>query len=101
MRRAWLPGRESVHKRYLTHVAGFNLGVLMRALNGQGTPREAEEAVCAVMSFSKPTPAVTSAAALAGSGDMSRRRYSQYSCRRSVYHFQCHHGFANVRLYEQ
>ncbi len=26
MRRAWLRGRENVHKRYLIHVAGFNLG---------------------------------------------------------------------------
>jgi transposase len=32
MRRAWLRGRENVHRRYLIHVAGFNLGVLMRAL---------------------------------------------------------------------
>jgi transposase len=45
MRRAWLRGRENLHKRYLIHVAGFNLGVLMRALYGQGTPREAAEAV--------------------------------------------------------
>ncbi len=44
MRRAWLRGRENVHKRYLIHVAGFNLGVLMRALHGQGTPREAADA---------------------------------------------------------
>jgi len=29
MRRAWLRGRENVHKRYLIHVAGFNLGVLI------------------------------------------------------------------------
>jgi hypothetical protein len=41
MRRAWLRGRENLHKRYLIHVAGFNLGVLMRALFGCGTPREA------------------------------------------------------------
>ena len=41
MRRAWLRGRENVHKRYLIHVAGFNLGILMRALFGKGTPREA------------------------------------------------------------
>ena len=27
MRRAWLRGRENVHKRYLIHVAGFNLGI--------------------------------------------------------------------------
>ena len=44
MRRAWLRGRENLHKRYLIHVAGFNLGVLMRALHGQGTPREAADA---------------------------------------------------------
>jgi hypothetical protein len=44
MRRAWLRGRENIHKRYLIHVAGFNLGVLMRALYGKGTPKEAAEA---------------------------------------------------------
>ena len=48
MRRAWLRGRENVHKRYLIHVAGFNLGVLMRALYGQGTPREAAEVLYAL-----------------------------------------------------
>jgi transposase len=47
MRRAWLRGREDIHKRYLIHVAGFNLGVLMRALHGQGTPKEAAEAAMA------------------------------------------------------
>ena len=41
MRRTWLRGRENVHKRYLVHVAGYNLGVLRRALFGAGTPREA------------------------------------------------------------
>ena len=41
MRRAWLRGRENLHKRYLIHVAGFNLGILMRAIFGRGTPREA------------------------------------------------------------
>jgi transposase len=44
MRRAWLRGRENIAKRYLIHVAGFNLGVLMRALVGCGTPREHSEA---------------------------------------------------------
>jgi transposase len=44
MRRAWLRGRENIAKRYLIHVAGFNLGVLMRALVGCGTPRERAEA---------------------------------------------------------
>ena len=41
MRRTWLRGRQNVHKRYLVHVAGYNLGILMRALFGAGTPKEA------------------------------------------------------------
>lgn len=43
MRRTWLRGRENVQKRYLVHVAGHNLGILMRALIGAGTPREAND----------------------------------------------------------
>jgi transposase len=41
MRRTWLRGRENVHKRYLIHVAGHNLGILMRLLIGAGTPKQA------------------------------------------------------------
>lgn len=40
MRRSWLRGRENLHKRYLVHVAGYNLGLIMRLLIGAGTPRE-------------------------------------------------------------
>jgi transposase len=40
MRRAWLRGRENLCKRYLVHVAGYNLGLIMRLLVGAGTPRE-------------------------------------------------------------
>ena len=40
MRRAWLRGRENLHKRYLIHVAGYNLGLILRLLTGVGTPRE-------------------------------------------------------------
>ena len=40
LRRAWLRGRENLHKRYLVHVAGYNLGLVMRLLVGAGTPRE-------------------------------------------------------------
>jgi transposase len=40
MRRAWLRGRENLRKRYLVHVAGYNLGLVMRLLVGVGTPRE-------------------------------------------------------------
>ena len=39
MRRAWLRGRENVQKRYLVHVAAYNLGLIMRLLLGAGTPR--------------------------------------------------------------
>jgi hypothetical protein len=40
MRRTWLRGRENIHKRYLIHVGGYNLGLLMRLLTGAGTARE-------------------------------------------------------------
>ena len=40
MRRVWLRGRDNVQKRYLIHVAGYNLGLIMRLLTGAGTPRE-------------------------------------------------------------
>src|SRR5690349_14400640 len=40
MRRAWLRGRENLKKRYLVHVAGYNLGLILRLLVGAGTPRE-------------------------------------------------------------
>src|ERR687883_971859 len=39
MRRAWLRGRENLRKCYLVHVAGYNLGLVMRLLVGAGTPR--------------------------------------------------------------
>ena len=43
MRRTWLRGRDNVAKRYPIHVAGSNLGLLMRTLFGAGTPRAAAE----------------------------------------------------------
>jgi transposase len=39
MRRAHLRGTENIEKRYQIHIAGFNLGLLMRALFGVGTPK--------------------------------------------------------------
>ena len=39
MRRVHLRRRDNIAKRYLVHVAGHNLGVLMRSLFGKGTPR--------------------------------------------------------------
>ena len=46
MRRLWLRGLENIAKRYLIHVCGFNLGVLMRALFGVGTPKGWADARC-------------------------------------------------------
>src|ERR671926_1806604 len=40
MGRAWLCGRDNLRKRYLVHVAGYDLGLVMRLLVGAGTPRE-------------------------------------------------------------
>jgi Transposase DDE domain len=51
MRRTWLRGRENVHKRYLVHVAGHNLGILMRLLIGAGTPREAAASALTCLLF--------------------------------------------------
>jgi hypothetical protein len=39
LRRLWLRGHENIAKRLLVHVAGFNLGLLMRKLVGAATPR--------------------------------------------------------------
>jgi len=39
MRRTHLRGHENIRKRLLIHVAGSNLGLLMRKLHGVGTPR--------------------------------------------------------------
>jgi len=44
MRKTWLRGQENVQKRYLMHIAGFNLGLLMRELTGYGTPKGAADA---------------------------------------------------------
>lgn len=40
MRRACLRLRDNILKRYLVHVAGFNLSLVMRTIFGVGTPRE-------------------------------------------------------------
>ena len=59
MRRTWLRGRDNVHKRYLVHVAGHNLGILMRLLIGAGTPREAAARALAYAFFFYTERAVT------------------------------------------
>jgi len=40
LRRTHLRGRANVQKRYLIHVAAFNLGLVMRLVLGAGTPKE-------------------------------------------------------------
>ena len=59
MRRTWLRGCDNVHKRYLVHVAGHNLGILMRLLIGAGTPREAAARALAYAFFFYTERAVT------------------------------------------
>lgn len=68
MRRTWLRGRENIAKRYLIHVAGFNLGVLMRALLGCGTPRERAEAARNAFLFVVQTDSMTAILLIAGIG---------------------------------
>jgi hypothetical protein len=71
MRRAWLRGRENIHKRYLIHVTGFNLGVLMRALFGQGTPREAAETLRAFIFVVRTSAGVAAGLIAAADGQLA------------------------------
>lgn len=48
-RRVRLRGRDNVRKRYLAHIAALNLGLVMRTLFGNGTPREAANAALAAV----------------------------------------------------
>ena len=43
MRRTHLRGHENILKRLLVHIAGFNLGLLLRNLLGTGTPKQYAE----------------------------------------------------------
>ena len=49
MRRTHLRGHRNILKRLLVHAAGFNLGLLMRALVGIGKPRRLQGAPSAVL----------------------------------------------------
>ena len=48
-RRTWLRGLENVAKRYLLHVAAYNLSVVMRAILGKGTPRGYAESILSLL----------------------------------------------------
>ncbi len=56
MRRTYLRGHGNILKRLLVHVAGFNLGLLLRGILGCGTPRQyagaASAAISALLVFS-------------------------------------------------
>ena len=49
MRRTHLRGHTNILKRLLIHAGGFNLGLVMRHLNGIGTPRGLQGRVAAVL----------------------------------------------------
>jgi transposase len=51
MRRTHLRGHRNIHKRQLIHVAGFNLGLVMRLLLGAGTPRALQGRWAAVLAL--------------------------------------------------
>ena len=70
MRRTWLRGRENVHKRYLVHVAGYNLGILMRALFGAGTPKETAAIKAAFLFVIQAAKASTVVIVAASDGDV-------------------------------
>lgn len=52
-RGTWLRGLENVAKRYCVAVAAHNLGVIMRALFGIGTPRGLQKAMAALLATAK------------------------------------------------
>ena len=70
MRRTWLRGRENVHKRYLVHIAGYNLGVLMRALFGAGTPKETAAIKAVFLFVIQAAKAITVVLVAASDGDI-------------------------------
>ena len=49
MRRTHLRGHTKILKRLLVHVAGFNLGLMMRKLFGLGKPRQAQDGLSAAI----------------------------------------------------
>lgn len=61
MRRAWLRGRDNVQKRYLIHVSGYNLGLILRLLTGVGTPRRWADAKIAIIWLGYPIDRQTTA----------------------------------------
>ena len=50
MRRTHLRGHPNILKRLLIHVAGFNLGLVMRQVVGIGKPRRMQDGLGAVLS---------------------------------------------------
>ena len=63
MRRTHLQTHRKILKRLLVHVAGFNLGLAMRALFGIGKPRRAQDGI-------KPMPAASNDASFGSISDL-------------------------------
>ena len=51
MRRTHLRTHDRILKRLLIHIAGFDLGLLMRKLTGRGTPRELAEVLSSIFAI--------------------------------------------------
>ena len=71
LRRVWLRGRDNGHKRHLIHVAGDNLGLVMRLLAGAGTPRKLAAGGCACWLLVARPAAVVTAVLILGASDQT------------------------------
>jgi transposase len=72
MRRTHLRGHTNVLKRYLVHVAGFNLALVMRAIFGVGTPRGLQDRLAACIALGFALCARINAALFVGLADVRR-----------------------------
>ena len=66
MRRAHLREHGKIRKRYLIHVAAFNLGLVLRALLGFGTPKGWADAAAVAPAEARAIPATAASARVGG-----------------------------------
>lgn len=76
MRRTHLRGHENILKRLVVHVAGFNLGLLMRKLTGIGKPRVLQGLVAHLLRLIFVILGLRTARK--GALDQSRSRFSEF-----------------------
>ena len=55
MRRTHLRTHPNIMKRLLVHIAGFNLGLILRKMIGKGTPRELAASLSSILSYLRVT----------------------------------------------